>query len=256
MDISDPTAPFEISLCYTGWANGLALQGNYAYISNGEDDQMMIVNISNPFAPTIAGQFSTYGFVCSVAVSGNYAYLANYDYDLQVVDVSNVHEPILISSNPIAGDLIELALIGDCIFATNMQEGLEIFNIGNPPHPIEVGYYDPEGSTIDIAALGVYAYSLSVYPSAPNTVLFSILDCSQAVSFFQAELTIKIRYNDLILNWEPIQYAMEYHIFYQDEPYFEPIGVPQAIVFPPDTSWVDVGALSQGKRYYRLVVEY
>jgi hypothetical protein len=27
-------------------------------------------------------------------------------------------------------------------------------------------------------------------------------------------------------------------------------------VMPPDTSWTDEGALLQGERYYRVVVEY
>jgi hypothetical protein len=72
----------------------------------------------------------------------------------------------------------------------------------------------------------------------------------------EAEITITISGMDVILNWGNIADAVEYHIYYQDTPYFTPTGVPQAVVMPPDTSWTDEGALLQGERYYRVVVEY
>jgi hypothetical protein len=73
---------------------------------------------------------------------------------------------------------------------------------------------------------------------------------------YQAELTISLAGNDVILSWESIEVADEYKIYYSSDPYFTPLGLPQAIVFPPDTSWTDEGALIQGERFYRVVVGY
>jgi hypothetical protein len=73
---------------------------------------------------------------------------------------------------------------------------------------------------------------------------------------YQAELTISRSGNDVILSWESIEVADEYKIYYSSDPYFTPLGLPQAIVFPPDTSWTDEGALIQGERFYRVVVGY
>jgi hypothetical protein len=77
-----------------------------------------------------------------------------------------------------------------------------------------------------------------------------------ALGLYPVELNIDIQNQDLNINWSPQLGALEYHIFYQEDPYFTPTGAPQAIVHSPDTSWTDVGAINQGKRYYRVVAEY
>ena len=72
---------------------------------------------------------------------------------------------------------------------------------------------------------------------------------------YQAQLTITILDNDIILTWGSIANTIEYQIFYRDIPYFTPSGVPQVVVLPPDTVWVDEGGVSAGKRFYRMVTE-
>ena len=66
-------------------------------------------------------------------------------------------------------------------------------------------------------------------------------------------LSITLSYPDVILNWNSIAGAAEYKIYYQDTPYFTPSGSAQATVNPPDTSWIDIGAVNLGKRFYRVV---
>jgi hypothetical protein len=85
---------------------------------------------------------------------------------------------------------------------------------------------------------GVYYY----HNTAADTV-FPVID-------------ISINGNDVVLSWAGFTFAEAYQIYYQDTPYFTPVGIPQAIVTPPDTSWTDEGAVTMGKRWYRVVVEY
>jgi len=74
---------------------------------------------------------------------------------------------------------------------------------------------------------------------------------------YQAELTVAISNNDVILTWQTILGAEQYRIFYADSCYFTPSGTPQAVVLPPDTSWIDAGAAGMwGERFYRMVVGY
>jgi len=73
---------------------------------------------------------------------------------------------------------------------------------------------------------------------------------------YQAELTISISGSDVIFNWENVTSAVEYRIYYSNNPYFIPSGAPQAVVLPPDTTWMDAGAVNLGQRWYRVVVEY
>ena len=73
---------------------------------------------------------------------------------------------------------------------------------------------------------------------------------------YQAEISISISGSDVILTWGNIANAVEYRIFYQNIPYFIPTGVPQVTIFPPDTVWMDYGAVTEIKKYYRVIVEY
>ena len=72
---------------------------------------------------------------------------------------------------------------------------------------------------------------------------------------YQAQLTISLSGSDVILTWGNIANAVEYRIFYQNIPYFTPSGTPQVTLFPPDTSWIDYGAVNEGGRWYRVVTE-
>jgi hypothetical protein len=72
----------------------------------------------------------------------------------------------------------------------------------------------------------------------------------------EAEVTITISGNDVVLQWNALPDAEEYRIFYQNTPYFTPSGIPQAIAVPPDTSWTNENAVLEGERYYRVVVSY
>jgi len=74
---------------------------------------------------------------------------------------------------------------------------------------------------------------------------------------YQVQLTVSISGNDVILTWQTIPGALEYRVYYSDDPYFMPSGIPQAVALPPDTSFIDVGAAGVwGQRFYRVVVEY
>ena len=56
---------------------------------------LMLVDISNPSSPTLAGSYDTNDYADGVSVSGNYAYVANGSDGLVIVDISNPSSPIL-----------------------------------------------------------------------------------------------------------------------------------------------------------------
>jgi len=248
VDIMDPANPHEVGACYTGYVVGVAALGNKACMANGSD-QMKIVDATNPANPFVVGYLSTAGFIYDVAVSVIYAYTANEYYDLQVVDLSDVTNPRIVGMLSVPSEAAAVAVTGNCAFVAARFEGLRVIDVANPDAPVEVGYYDILGESIDVAVAGIYAYIV-------DWNYFYIFDCSQAIAFFQVDLTISVHNEDVILRWETIPDAIHYRIYYQDTPYFEPTGIAQAFVSPPDTTWVDVGAVSQGKRYYQIVVYY
>ncbi|MDI6756244.1 MAG: hypothetical protein QME78_17875 [Thermodesulfobacteriota bacterium] len=66
-----------------GYAYGVAVSGNYAYVADGGSG-LRIINISDPATPTEAGFYDTPGYAMGVAVSGDYAYVADGDAGLRI----------------------------------------------------------------------------------------------------------------------------------------------------------------------------
>jgi len=62
-----------------GWAEGVAVSGNYAYVADGYRG-LRVVNITNPSSPLEAGYYDTPGYPNNVAVSGSIACLAERTY--------------------------------------------------------------------------------------------------------------------------------------------------------------------------------
>ncbi|WP_287076430.1 Calx-beta domain-containing protein, partial [Microcystis sp. M_QC_C_20170808_M3Col] len=54
---------------------------------------LQIIDISNPVAPTLKGNYDTSGNAQGVQIVGNYAYVADYEGGLQIIDVSEFTTP-------------------------------------------------------------------------------------------------------------------------------------------------------------------
>lgn len=104
VNISNPASP-----SITGSLNdntrfqgtqGIAIQGNYAYVSGRTNDYFTIVNISNPASMTLMGSITsgvTLDLPSGVAVDGNYAYVT-WERGISVIDVSNPNAPSVVGN--------------------------------------------------------------------------------------------------------------------------------------------------------------
>ena len=63
----------------------MAVAGNYAYVAHEYYSGLRIIDVSNPAAPTEAGFYDTPGLAWSVAVAGDYAYVADGDGGLIIL---------------------------------------------------------------------------------------------------------------------------------------------------------------------------
>jgi hypothetical protein len=75
MNPGDPTV--ERSYQLPGTAQGLFLDGGYAYIADGTPGGLRVLNLSVPGEITLAGHFNTYGQARDVTVAGGYAYVSD-----------------------------------------------------------------------------------------------------------------------------------------------------------------------------------
>lgn len=143
-----------------GGANhAIKIQGNYAYV--GEGNSLVVLDISNVTAPTPVGRLTLPGMVNGLAISGNYAYVADDDAGLQVVDISTPAAPAIRGYYNTGGSANKVSLLGGRAYVAAGSVGLQIINITNPLRPTRDGFYDTPNNALDIAMMtgadGVFA---------------------------------------------------------------------------------------------------
>jgi hypothetical protein len=139
-----------------GPVQNLAVQGNYLYAAiGGYGRNLLILDVGDPAAPTRAGSFETDGTPSNVAVSGNFAYVAQIGADLTVLDVSNPTTPRRVGGYETRAN--GLTVVGNYAYLA-YYFGLEILDVSNPAAPVRAGVYQTPGFGTAVAVTGNIAY--------------------------------------------------------------------------------------------------
>ena len=133
-----------------------AVADNYAYVGKGQD--LIVLDISNPAAPSELSKVTTASLVKDIAVSGNYAYVATERNGLVIVDISNKTTPTLAGSYNTAGSACSVAVSTNYTYIADISNGLVIVEISNKTAPTLVESFNTTEYTYDVAVLGNYAY--------------------------------------------------------------------------------------------------
>ncbi len=179
VDISDPSSPVVGRLLTTNLAtpHRMNVSGGYLYVTlDTPNHSLRILGLADPSSPEYLGSFSapleagnSYGDYSSVAVKGNYAFLAEWYYAFIVVDVSNPSSPRevtrLTGINP-----SDIQIAGNYAFVSSRYTsirpnggGIMIIDITNPTQPKLAGYeYNHStgyGEGISVNSQGTYAFA-------------------------------------------------------------------------------------------------
>ncbi|MFX1282550.1 MAG: Ig-like domain-containing protein [Promethearchaeota archaeon] len=139
-----------------GDTNGVAIDGNYAYIADGNQG-LQILNITDPSTPVLTWTCNTSGFAQNVAVSGHHAFIADGDQGLQIVDI--VASPTIISTYDTPGTAYDVFVDGNIVFVTGYDGGgIQIINITDAANPSLISAYNTAGNSGGIEVAGDYAY--------------------------------------------------------------------------------------------------
>jgi len=114
--------------------------------------------VSNPANPQRVGGYDTSGYAYGVAVSGNYAYVADYNAGLQVIDVSNPANPRRVGGYDTSGYAYGVAVSGNYAYVADYYAGLQVIDVSDPANPRRVGGYYTSGYAEGVALSGNYAY--------------------------------------------------------------------------------------------------
>jgi len=96
-DVSDPTSPIIVNSVYS-YGGGLSIyvSGKYAYIV--DDNELQIIDVSNPYFPIETDDISCGGSQ-DVYVSGKYAYVTGaLDNGVEILDISDPTNPTHVES--------------------------------------------------------------------------------------------------------------------------------------------------------------
>jgi hypothetical protein len=112
----------------------------------------------------LVGSCDTPGSAGGVAVSGNYAYVADGPTGLRVIDVTNPQNPIEVGYCALPTGMATYPVVsGNYAYVANDVAGLRIIDVASPQNPTEVGHYDTPGQASGVAVFGSYAYVADRY---------------------------------------------------------------------------------------------
>jgi parallel beta-helix repeat protein len=150
----------------TGWeatgqaggpTQGIALQGDYAYIGVGP--RLVVVDISDPANPHQVGATAMLDdFVLGVTVSGTLAYLAAGTAGLLIVDITSPANPFVVGVWNSPGFTEGVAVSGGIVYLADGPYGLRVVDVSNPAAPVEIANAFDMNYTYDVAVSGRYAY--------------------------------------------------------------------------------------------------
>jgi uncharacterized secreted protein with C-terminal beta-propeller domain len=100
---------------------------------------LQVINVSNPANPQRVGGYDTSGLAQGVAMSGNFAYVADGDAGLQIIDVNDPANPQRVGGYDTSGSAYGVAVSGNYAYVADGASGLQVIDVSNPASPQRVG---------------------------------------------------------------------------------------------------------------------
>ena len=144
---ADGNPSFALRLKLTGSASG-----DYGYV----DD--VIVRSSSSSDPYEVGFFNTPGQARGVAVSGDYAYVADGERGLRVIDISTPGDPLEVGSYDTSGYAESVEMLGRVAIVADGSGGVVLVDCATPASPVELASYDTHGWATDVEVVQGHAY--------------------------------------------------------------------------------------------------
>ena len=202
IDVSNPASPQIVASISNAslppqWSGtsallhacGIAVSGNYAYVTASYSARLTVIDISNPLQPAIVASIqnksvgSTLPLPVDVAVANGYAYVANEVNNgiLTVVDVHNPLSPHVVGSITSAADLAgayRVRVRGNFAYvASSYAQAMAAVDISDPANPRVAGVFTSSGLLnktvgIDVDPSNQYAISTSPWLSTQTRTLY------------------------------------------------------------------------------------
>ncbi len=146
-----------------GNINDVDVIGNFAYVADSISG-LAIIDVSNPYAPTLAGSYNTPGGCRGLDVIGNFVYVADGSYGLQIIDISNPSAPTLAGSYNTPSHARKVDVISNLAYVADDTSGLQIIDVSDPNAPTLAGSFDTPGNAYGVRVINNFAYVADYTP--------------------------------------------------------------------------------------------
>ncbi|MBE3070761.1 MAG: pre-peptidase C-terminal domain-containing protein, partial [Planctomycetes bacterium] len=140
----------------------IAVVGHRVYILHDGQPTISILDVSDPAAPVLVGQYvvpvTADDSVMSMAVRGNTLVLG-LDGEVWFIDLSDPAAPGAPVVVPVPGGTVYQILVrGPLVFVACSQAGVQVFDLTDPSSPVLVADYDYVGASGSVAVAGGAVY--------------------------------------------------------------------------------------------------
>ncbi|KPA16560.1 Peptidase C13, legumain [Candidatus Magnetomorum sp. HK-1] len=168
-----------------GWAYGVAVKDNIAYVADSRI--VLIIDVNNPELPCIIDFLDIPGRIYDVAISGEIAYVANGDRGVQIFDIRDPIKPFILSTIKTSQPAIDIAIVDDTVFIAG-DHYLSELSVAN----IEIEDYTDTSLTLNISHPTVVGqYHLKIY----NQDYSDVFDYTIHSPFFVSEVSSSLSGN-------------------------------------------------------------
>ena len=214
-DVADPTNPFVTGYIVTQtnpWRSGpsglngtysMAVQNGHAYVASGLT--FYVVDVKNPYNPfnvSYCAITGSAGSLYSVAMNGNYAYLATQNKGLTVVDCTNPLAPVqTFQEGGTTNKSVGVCVANGYAFTTNYQTTspwtvryLKVWNVSTPSAPTLLTTYTlPAGTKPGMLSVnGNHAYVTDLNTNTSQIVDISNVNAPSYVASIAASASFNV----------------------------------------------------------------
>ena len=168
------------SINIPGFANGVAVNGNFAYVAAGSKG-LQIVDVTDRTSPQIVASLATSGNANDIRLMGTQAFLADDAAGIAIVDISHPLTPSLIGTYKTVAPALDIAVSAGLAYVAEGTAGVEVVNVANPATPQGVSSLSLTGTTkgvdidsarnllVAVGTAGLFAISVA-NPNSPALV--------------------------------------------------------------------------------------
>jgi hypothetical protein len=120
---------------------------------------LVVLDVSNPASPAIAGTLNTQGYTEGVSLLSNYALTADGPMGLQVIDVSNPAKMKTVAQAYPLAYAYDVAVSGSVAYLAGGGSGVFAVDLSDPRKPKEAGLTPLDGFTYDLQLLDGRIYA-------------------------------------------------------------------------------------------------